>query len=55
MSQKEADRACILKEVKEKKISIKKGSQLLFVSYSHAKRLYGIFKEEGVKGQGDFI
>jgi transposase len=50
MSQKEADRAYIFKEVKEKKISLKKASQLLSMSYSHAKRLHKIFKIEGIKG-----
>lgn len=50
MSQKEVDRALILARVKEQTISLKKASKLLFLSYSHTKRLSVCFKKEGPKG-----
>ncbi|MEO0115099.1 MAG: helix-turn-helix domain-containing protein [candidate division WOR-3 bacterium] len=44
------DRIVILTDVKRGTISLKQASELLKISYRHAKRLYKIFKTSGVMG-----
>jgi len=44
------DRIVILTDVKRGAVSLKQASELLEISYRHAKRLYKIFKTSGVMG-----
>lgn len=47
---KTGDRIVILTDVKRGTVSLKQASELLEISYRHAKRLYKIFKTTGVMG-----
>lgn len=50
MSKKEVDRALVLSKALNKELTLKKASELLFISYSHTKRLFSRFSKEGRKG-----
>lgn len=50
MNEKESQRSHILKQVKQKKISLVKAAQLLNLSDRQAKRIWKEYKQNGVKG-----